>query len=59
MEEQNRALREVGALMTRLQAAEALFPSSKAFAAQYPLYMSDLFIARVKVTAKIFIPNVV
>ncbi|XP_046668150.1 mitogen-activated protein kinase kinase kinase 4 isoform X3 [Homalodisca vitripennis] len=48
MEQQNNALRDVETLMRRLQAAEALFPSSKAFAAQYPLYMSDKLVGRVK-----------
>lgn len=42
MDQQNYALRDVERLMTRLEAAEALFPSSKAFATHYPLYMSEV-----------------
>lgn len=48
LEQQNTALHEVGSLLSRLEEAEALYPSSKAFAVQYPLYLSDQFIARVK-----------
>lgn len=48
LEQQNCALHEVETLLCKLEAAEALYPSSKAFAAQYPLYLSEQFIARVK-----------
>ncbi|RZF44830.1 hypothetical protein LSTR_LSTR000782 [Laodelphax striatellus] len=47
-EDQNCALRDVEGMLTRLEAAEALYPSSKSFAAQHPLYLSDKFTARVK-----------
>lgn len=50
MEHQNFALRDVDNLLQRLEAAEGLFPSSKSFAQQYPLYKSPQFIARVKVS---------
>lgn len=36
--------------MERLEYAESLFPSSRAFAAQYPLYKSTEFTNRVKVS---------
>lgn len=48
LEQQNTALHEVGSLLSRLEEAEALYPSSKAFYTQYPLYLSDQFMARVK-----------
>lgn len=48
-EDQNCALRDVEAMLNRLEAAEALYPSSKGFAAQYPLYLQEEFTARVKV----------
>lgn len=48
LEQQNCALHDVESLLCKLEAAEALYPSSKAFAAQYPLYLSDQFIGRVK-----------
>ncbi|XP_075215623.1 mitogen-activated protein kinase kinase kinase 4 isoform X2 [Lycorma delicatula] len=47
-EDQNCALRDVEVMLNRLESAESLYPSSKAFAAQYPLYLSDQFTARVK-----------
>ncbi|GJQ88545.1 Mekk1, partial [Trypoxylus dichotomus] len=47
-EAQNDGLREVEELLCRLEAAESLFPSSKAFAETYPLYDSDEFVGRVK-----------
>lgn len=48
-EDQNSAIRDVEAMLNRLEEAEALYPSSKAFAAQYPLYLKEEFTARVKV----------
>ena len=51
LEQQNTALHEVGSLLSRLEEAEALYPSSKAFYTQYPLYLSDQFMARVKVNS--------
>lgn len=47
---QNQALKDVEKLLQRLEAAEALYPSSKAFAAQHPLYKCSLFVGRVKVS---------
>lgn len=41
MEQQNNALREVEALMTRLQAAEALFPSSKVLLQSVAVALGD------------------
>jgi len=46
---QNQALKDVEKLLQRLEAAEALYPSSKAFAAQHPLYKCSQFVGRVKV----------
>ncbi|KAL1505934.1 hypothetical protein ABEB36_005380 [Hypothenemus hampei] len=48
MEAQNEALREVEGLMKRLEGAESLFPSSKAFAELYPLYNRPEFVNKVK-----------
>lgn len=48
IESQNDALRDVEELMKRLEAAESLFPSSKAFSELYPLYNSPEFVGRVK-----------
>lgn len=45
---QSSALRQVEALLTRLESAENLFPSNKAFGLHFPLYKSDEFINRVK-----------
>ena len=45
---QSEALKQVENLLTRLEAAEALFPSSQAFSLQYPLYKSLEFSGRVK-----------
>ncbi|XP_020281057.1 mitogen-activated protein kinase kinase kinase 4 isoform X2 [Pseudomyrmex gracilis] len=42
------ALQQVESLLTRLEAAEALYPSSQAFATNYPLYKSARFTDRVK-----------
>ncbi|XP_074030736.1 mitogen-activated protein kinase kinase kinase 4 isoform X2 [Leptinotarsa decemlineata] len=48
MESQNEALRDVDNLLMRLEEAESLFPSSKAFAELYPLYSSPEIVGRVK-----------
>ncbi|XP_073989973.1 mitogen-activated protein kinase kinase kinase 4 isoform X2 [Rhodnius prolixus] len=48
IEHENTALHEVEDLMHRLEKAEALFPSSKAFGNHFPLYKSNDFIGRVK-----------
>lgn len=48
MEAQNDALRDIEELMKRLEVAESLFPSSRAFAELYPLYNSPEFVGRVK-----------
>jgi len=45
---QGEALQQVEGLLARLEAAEALYPSSQAFAANYPLYKSAEFTDRVK-----------
>lgn len=46
--EQSRALKQVEILLTRLEAAESLYPSSKAFGDYYPMYRDSSFVARVK-----------
>ncbi|XP_026810400.1 mitogen-activated protein kinase kinase kinase 4 isoform X2 [Rhopalosiphum maidis] len=48
IEQQNLALCQVQKLMERLEYAESLFPSSRAFAVQYPLFKSLEFTNRVK-----------
>ncbi|KAK9507691.1 hypothetical protein O3M35_007492 [Rhynocoris fuscipes] len=48
MEHENTALHEVEDLLHRLEKAEALFPSSKAFGNHFPLYKSTDFSGRVK-----------
>ena len=45
---QGEALQQVETLLSRLEAAEALYPSSQAFAIHYPLYKSTEFTDRVK-----------
>ncbi|KAK9730503.1 MEKK4 N-terminal [Popillia japonica] len=45
---QTDGMRDVEELLCRLEQAESLFPSSKAFAECYPLYDSDEFVGRVK-----------
>lgn len=45
---QGEALQQVEGLLARLEAAEALYPSSQAFAVNYPLYKSAEFTDRVK-----------
>ncbi|KAL1122360.1 hypothetical protein AAG570_003765 [Ranatra chinensis] len=49
IEHENAALREIETLLSRLDAAESLYPSSRAFAEQYPLYKSAEFLNRVKI----------
>ncbi|KAI5740029.1 hypothetical protein M8J77_026399 [Diaphorina citri] len=48
IELQNLALKEVAQLFEKMDMAESLYPSSKAFAAHYPLYASEPFVARLK-----------
>lgn len=48
IDRQNAAIRDIEKLSNRLEQAESLFPSSKAFASSYPLYKDEKFIARVK-----------
>lgn len=48
MEQQELALREVEGLLTRLEAAEALYPSSQAMGALHPIYKSQSFVGRIK-----------
>lgn len=47
-EQQTLALREVEELLTRLEAAEALYPSSQVLANFHPMYKSPKFVGRVK-----------
>ncbi|XP_034488775.1 mitogen-activated protein kinase kinase kinase 4 isoform X1 [Drosophila innubila] len=48
MEQQELALREVEDLLTRLEVAEALYPSSQAMGALHPIYKSQSFVGRIK-----------
>ncbi|CAG9857381.1 unnamed protein product [Phyllotreta striolata] len=48
LEAQNEALGEIERLLKRLEEAERLFPSSKAFAELYPLYRSPEIVGRVR-----------
>lgn len=48
IEAQNDALKEVETLLSRLEAAEALYSSSKSFAIHFPLCKDEQFIGRVK-----------
>lgn len=48
IDSQNKALKDIEKLMTNLEAAESLYPSSKAFAEHYPLYNRSNFVGRVK-----------
>lgn len=48
IQSQNEALREVEILLSRLEAAEALYSSSKSFASHFPLSKSEEFVGRVK-----------
>lgn len=45
---QSNALRQVENLLTRLESAENLFPSNKAFGKIFEVYQSEAFISRVK-----------
>lgn len=42
------ALREVEELLTRLESAEALYPSSQVMGSYHPVYKSEAFVGRVK-----------
>jgi mitogen-activated protein kinase kinase kinase 4 len=48
LQSQSIALKNVEVLLTRLEAAESLYPSTKAMGQQYPLYRTAEFIGRVK-----------
>ncbi|XP_017085065.2 mitogen-activated protein kinase kinase kinase 4 isoform X1 [Drosophila eugracilis] len=48
MDHQELALREVEGMLTRLEAAEALYPSSQAMGALHPIYKSQSFVGRIK-----------
>lgn len=48
LEAQNDAIREIEKILCRLEAAESLFPSSKAFAELYPLYSCPEVVGRIK-----------
>ncbi|XP_070502905.1 mitogen-activated protein kinase kinase kinase 4 isoform X2 [Chironomus tepperi] len=48
LDAQSSALRQVESLLSRLEAAENLFPSNKAFGSHFPLYKSEEFVNRVK-----------
>ncbi|OXU25182.1 hypothetical protein TSAR_011183 [Trichomalopsis sarcophagae] len=45
---QSEALKQVENLLTRLEAAEGLFPSLQAFSLQHPIYRSSNFTGRIK-----------
>lgn len=47
-EQQSHALKEVEELLTRLETAEALYPSTQVMAAFYPVYKCEAFVGRVK-----------
>lgn len=48
LDAQTTALKQVESLLTRLEAAEDLFPSNKAMGAHFPLYNSPEFINRIR-----------
>lgn len=48
IEQQELALREVESLLTRLEVAESLYPSSQAMGLFHPLYKSEQFVGRIK-----------
>jgi len=48
VDQQEIALKEVEDLLTKLEAAEALYPSSQAMGKFHPIYESESFIARIK-----------
>ncbi|XP_013114398.2 mitogen-activated protein kinase kinase kinase 4 isoform X1 [Stomoxys calcitrans] len=47
-DQQEIAMREVEELLTRLEAAEALYPSSQAMGNFHPIYKSESFVGRIK-----------
>ncbi|XP_055678946.1 mitogen-activated protein kinase kinase kinase 4 isoform X1 [Lutzomyia longipalpis] len=47
-DQQGLAVKQVEVLLTRLEAAEALFPSTQALGQCYPIYKSEEFVGRVK-----------
>ncbi|XP_061402148.1 mitogen-activated protein kinase kinase kinase 4-like [Musca vetustissima] len=47
-DQQEIAMKEVEELLTRLEAAEALYPSSQAMGAFHPIYRSESFVGRIK-----------
>lgn len=47
-DQQEIAMKEVEELLTRLEAAEALYPSSQAMGAFHPIYKSESFVGRIK-----------
>ncbi|XP_055924004.1 mitogen-activated protein kinase kinase kinase 4 isoform X2 [Eupeodes corollae] len=47
-EQQRTALKEVEELLTRLEAAEALYPSSQAMGSFHPNYKSESFVGKIK-----------
>ena len=48
LESQTIALKQIESLLTRLESAEGLFPSSKAMGLHFSLYKSAEFVGRVK-----------
>ncbi|KAI8130749.1 Mitogen-activated protein kinase kinase kinase 4 [Lucilia cuprina] len=48
VDQQEIAMKEVEELLTRLEAAEALYPSSQAMGAFHPIYKSESFVGRIK-----------
>ncbi|XP_059609963.1 mitogen-activated protein kinase kinase kinase 4 isoform X2 [Phlebotomus argentipes] len=47
-DQQGLAMKQVEVLLTRLEAAEALFPSTQALGQCYPIYKNEEFVGRVK-----------
>ncbi|XP_053945911.1 mitogen-activated protein kinase kinase kinase 4 isoform X2 [Anastrepha ludens] len=48
MDQQEIAMKEVEELLTRLEAAEALYPSSQVMGAFHPIYKNENFVGRIK-----------
>ncbi|XP_068152318.1 mitogen-activated protein kinase kinase kinase 4 isoform X2 [Drosophila tropicalis] len=48
MDQQEMALREVEDMLTRLEVAESLYPSSQAMGSSHPIYKSQSFVGRIK-----------
>ncbi|XP_011195434.2 mitogen-activated protein kinase kinase kinase 4 isoform X1 [Zeugodacus cucurbitae] len=48
MDQQEIAMKEVEDLLTRLEAAEALYPSSQVMGAFHPIYKNENFVGRIK-----------